>query len=807
MSELVVKRVSTGRERKQFLEFPWALYRDDPNWIPPLRKHQKEMVGYRPHPFHQRNRVQTFLACRGGEVCGRIAAILNREHIHHHSDRRGFFGFFECVDDQRVANGLFDAVRHWFADQRIHSIRGPVNPSMNYELGLLTDPFDSPPFFMMTYNPDYYPRLVEGYGFRKVQDMYAFWGHVEMLPKVHTKLGPVAEQIIDRYRVRLRPLDRSRFVEDVEEFLSVYNRSMTGSWGFVPMSPAEVQHIARGMRHLIVPELTVAAEIDGKIVGAAFGMLDYNPRIRRIDGRLFPFGAFRLLYNRQQIKRIRLIAANVVPEYQRMGIGLTLMYGLVPKAMDWKMEEAEFSWVLESNLLSRGSLEKGGAKVSKTYRLYDWEHSACSAKPEPDKAPAVGLQSTAAGLPPVCPRQTVRPRQTVCPRNTGAAAETPLEIREVRGRRDLDRFCKVPWRIYAEDPQWVPPLLAEVKQFLNPRTHPFYLHGEAVQLLAVRDGVPLGRILVSDDPRYNRQHGGNLGCFGMFETIHDRQVAHGLLDAAADWLRRRGRSSIRGPIDYSTGYRCGLLVEGFETPPRVMMNHHRPYYAGLMESWGLAKVKDLHCWWFLDPHDLAAQSAVGTLWRDRAERLARRSGVTVRPLYKDDFEAEFCRCLAVYNRAMQETWGFAACTDAEFRYAARQLARLAAADPVLVAEVQGRLVGFSVTLPDINEAIGPLGGRLTNFGLPINLARLAYRTRRVKTAQMAILALLPEFRRRGIAELLIARTLDHGKNTVGYTAAELGWTLEDDYPIDRILGKVGARRYKTYRIYEKPLHA
>lgn len=775
MSDLVVKRVSTQRERERFLEFPWTLYRDDPNWIPPLRGNQKEMVGYRSHPFYERNQVQTFLACRGSHVCGRIAAILNHGHIHRHSDRRGFFGFFECVDDQQVANGLFDAARRWFADQDIHRMRGPVNPSLNYEMGLLIDAFDRPPFFMMTYNPAYYPRLIEGYGFRKAQDLYAYWGHVDMLPKIIAKLGRIAEQIIERYEVRLRSLDRSRFGEDVEGFLSVFNRAMDGTWGFVPMTRGEVQHVAAGLRHLIVPELAVAAEIDGKTVGAAFGMLDYNPRIRRIDGRLFPFGIFRLLRNKREIKRIRLISTNVIPEYQRMGIGLVLLHGLAPKALDWGMEEAEFSWVMESNSLSRGSLEKGGAKIVKTYRLYDWENQT------PGDAGSAVAQASAISFP------------------KATAAEGPTEIREVGGRRDLDQFCKVAWSIYVDDPHWVPPLLVEVKEFLNPRKHPFYLHGAATCFLATRGGVPVGRILASDDPRYNQVHGENVGCFGMFESIDDREVAHGLLRAAADWLRGRGRSSIRGPIDYSLNYPSGLLIEGFETPPRVMMNHNRPYYAGLLESWGLAKVKDLYSWWFLDPHDMLS------MWRRRAERLARRGGVTVRPFREHDFEAEVGRCQAVYNEAFKENWGYTPVSDAEFRYLAKRLAQLTKAELVLLAEADDRPVGVSITMPDINEAIRPLNGRLTNFGLPINLARLAYRTRHVKTARLAIFGVVQGYRRRGIAELMILRTLDYGRNTMGYTGAELSWTLEDNHRVNRTLEAVGARRYKTHRIYEKSL--
>jgi len=371
MAELVVKQVGSRRDRKDFLALPWTLYRDDPHWVPPLRTNQKELVGFRPHPFYEKNEAQTFVAYRRGEACGRVAAILNRGHNEYHSEERGFFGFFESVDDQEVADGLFDAVRQWFAERGIHCLRGPTNPSLNYELGLLIDGFDSHATFMMTYNPPYYARLIEGYGFRKSQDLYAYWGHVDMLPEIQARLQPVAVQIIERFQVKLRPLDKSRFLEDVEAFLNVYNRSLAATWGFVPMSDAEVKHMARGLRYLLVPELALAAEVDGQIVGAVLGLPDYNPRIRDIKGRLFPFGFIHLLRRKERIKRVRLISTNVIPEYQRMGVGLVLMHGLVPMAMKWGLQEAEFSWVLESNALSRGSLEKGGAKVFKTYRLYD----------------------------------------------------------------------------------------------------------------------------------------------------------------------------------------------------------------------------------------------------------------------------------------------------------------------------------------------------------------------------------------------------------------------------------------------------
>jgi hypothetical protein len=376
MSSLIVKAVQTRKEKSQFFKLPWQLYRNDPNWIPPLRGNQLELLNYKPHPFYDDGEIQTFLALRGGRPCGRVAAIINGSHNRQYNERRGFFGFFESVDDQEVATGLFDAVRDWLAQRDITAIRGPMNPSMNYECGLLIDGFDSPPTFMMTYNPPYYAKLIEDSGFRKVQDMYAFLGHVEMLKTIDKKLKFVIDEVHRRFDVKVRTLDRSRFTEDVRMFLDIYNRALMGTWGFVPMSEAEVDHMSASLKHLIVPEMTTAAEVDGKTIGAVFGLLDYNPRIKRINGRLFPFGFIRLLANKKKIKRVRLVSTNVVPEYQKWGFGLILHARILPDALKWGIEEGEFSWVLESNHLSYASLKRGGAEITKTWRIYDWEPSA-----------------------------------------------------------------------------------------------------------------------------------------------------------------------------------------------------------------------------------------------------------------------------------------------------------------------------------------------------------------------------------------------------------------------------------------------
>lgn len=371
MPQLEIIPVESRRDRKLFFNLPWELYRGDPNWIPPLRLVKKELLNFKHHPFYDDAEIRHFLALRDGKPVGRVAAIINHAHNRWYHEQRGFFGFFETVDDIDVAGGLFDAARAWFREHGIEAVRGPVNPSLNYEVGMLTEGFDDPPWFMMTYNKSYYPRLMDRYGFRKAQNLVAFWGHLDMLEEVSRRLYALSHIVLERFQLKCRPMDVSRFQEEITTFLDIYNKSLANTWGFVPMSAGEVKKQAAGMKQMLVPELTTVAEVDGKAVGTMFGLLDYNPRIKAIDGRLFPFGWLKLLRNRKGIKRLRLISTNVLPEYQSWGVGIALVARLVPDALAWGINEAEFSWVLESNDLSYKTLKKGGAKVSKQYRIYD----------------------------------------------------------------------------------------------------------------------------------------------------------------------------------------------------------------------------------------------------------------------------------------------------------------------------------------------------------------------------------------------------------------------------------------------------
>lgn len=370
------------------------------------------------------------------------------------------------------------------------------------------------------------------------------------------------------------------------------------------------------------------------------------------------------------------------------------------------------------------------------------------------------------------------------------------KITPVCTRKDLADFIALPKRLHSADKHWVAPLDLQVKQFLD-RSHPFYRHGEAKAFVARRDGKAVGRILVSDDSNYNKAHGSNVGCFGMIETNNDVRTMRKLIDGVTQWLQNRGRSELLGPIDYSTNYPTGLLVEGYDTPPSVMMNHQPEHYQYLLEACGLRKAKDLYAWWF------DSENRMDENWQRRVERLTSRYHVTVRSISFKNFDTEIERCKTIYNESFETNWGFVKMTDAEFDHLAKEIKQMATPDLIQIAEVDGQPVGLSLAMPNFNEAVAPLGGRLTTAGIPVGLARLLYRMRRVKTGRLAVLGVLPGYRRRGVAEALIQQTFQNGFGKLGYTGAELGWTLEDNVLVNRMIERVGGQKYKTYRIYQK----
>jgi hypothetical protein len=373
-----------------------------------------------------------------------------------------------------------------------------------------------------------------------------------------------------------------------------------------------------------------------------------------------------------------------------------------------------------------------------------------------------------------------------------------VTITPVQSAADRDAFIKFPYALYAGDPNWVPPLEMERRDFLNPKRNPWFEFGKAELFLARRAGKVIGRIAGVNDPHYNDFHGTRLGFFGMFECVNEPGVARGLFDAAAAWVHAQGFTEMMGPVNFSTNYDCSVLVEGFDASPVVMMAYNPRYYPDLYEACGLEKAKDLWAW------ELSASVPPPEKVSRVAEKIRQREGVVVRPVRMDDFANEVRRIKDIYNAAWEKNWGFVPMTEHEFDHMARELKQMVVPDLLLMAEVKGEPVAFSMTVPDANVALKAAGGRITKYGLPIGLAKLLMASRKIKYLRLITLGIKEGYRKRGIDAILYLDTLKTARR-LGYTGGEISWTLEDNHLVNRAIESMGGRKYKTYRLYQKAI--
>ncbi len=353
----------------EFVELPWSIYRGDRYWVPQLRITTRELLDRGKHPFYANAEAEFFVARRDGRPVGRIAAILDRGHNRFHGENAGFFGFFESVDDAEVAQALLKTAREWVSAHGAEFIRGPVNPSMNYESGMLVEGFDSSPMVMMTYNPRYYPRLMEQAGLQKVKDLYAFVNSADGVDL--GKIGRVAGRALQRHSVTIRPIDLKDFDGEVGRVFDVYNSAWTRNWGFVPMTREEFFLMGKEMKQIIEPEMVLIGETRGRIIGFALALPDVNVALKPANGSLFPTGLLKILYYRTKIRAVRVVALGVVEEFRATGVAAGFYAELVRRARESGYDqECEMSWILEDNVLMTRSLELMGARRTKTYRLY-----------------------------------------------------------------------------------------------------------------------------------------------------------------------------------------------------------------------------------------------------------------------------------------------------------------------------------------------------------------------------------------------------------------------------------------------------
>ena len=370
MKEIIA--VNGTKELKAFIDFPHTLYKDDLNYVPELFIAQRDMLTPGKHPFHEHSKVQLFLAYEDKIVIGRIAAIRNNNHNALHDSNDGFFGFFECINDQETANLLFGTVEKWLKDQGLNTMIGPVNFSTNETCALLIEGFDGSPMVMMPYNPPYYLQLLENRGFAKRVDLRAYYYKVGAYDDRSVKLLDVLQERLKRNDVTVRKIDMKNFKAEAHGLKEVYNKAWDSNTGFVPMTSHEFDHMAKDLKLILDPDFCLVAERNGELIGFALAIPDINPILKTIKkGRLLPFGIFKLLRMKKKIKGIRIMTLGVVDGYRKMGIEACL-YGLIIKAFQEKnYEYAEASWTLDHNDLINKAIERINGVPYRKYRILE----------------------------------------------------------------------------------------------------------------------------------------------------------------------------------------------------------------------------------------------------------------------------------------------------------------------------------------------------------------------------------------------------------------------------------------------------
>ncbi len=373
-SDINLVQVDNESVKKQFINFPYKLYKDEPNWVPPLRFDVRNNLDTKKNPLYDHTKIEMWLAFRDGEVIGRIAGIINKAHNDFHKDKVGFFGFFECINNQKAANLLFDKAAEFCRANGMDTMRGPVNPSTNDECGLLMDAYDQPNVMLMPYNFKYYGNLIEGYGFKKERDLYALWIPSEVINHpVMEKFNRISDMILRREDLVIRKVNMKDFNNEVQRVREVYNDAWADNWGFVPMTEAEFMFIAKNLKMVVDPNFIYFAEKKetGETIGFSLALPDNNQAIVGMNGKLFPFGIFKFLAQKKKIDRLRVIIMGVKKEYQKKGIDAVFYRDTIVNGNIRGVKGAEISWVLEDNMLMMQTALNMGAHIYKTYRIFD----------------------------------------------------------------------------------------------------------------------------------------------------------------------------------------------------------------------------------------------------------------------------------------------------------------------------------------------------------------------------------------------------------------------------------------------------
>lgn len=364
-----VHKVTTPAELRRFINVPWLIYKNDPNWVPPLKMAVHDL--FKPnHPFYETGVVESWIAVDNGKDVGRISAVDCQSHNKFHDEKTGFFGFFEAASKE-AADKLFATAEDWLKGRGMDTVRGPFSPSTNYECGLLVDGFDDPPQIMMPYNRQDYLTMIEAQGYAKAKDLLAYQADTNFqMPEVIKKIAARTEK---RSKITYRMISKKTWARDVDQMLEIYNDAWEKNWGFIPMTENEFRHTAKDLKSVADERLILFADVDGEPAGFIVTLPDFNQVLKKIpDGKLFPFGIFKLLTNMKKINRVRVITLGVKAKFRNIGLG-PLLY---QKAQDIVInqtgyKEVEMSWVLEDNKDMNKPILMMGAKPYKRYRLFE----------------------------------------------------------------------------------------------------------------------------------------------------------------------------------------------------------------------------------------------------------------------------------------------------------------------------------------------------------------------------------------------------------------------------------------------------
>lgn len=367
-----IQPVQTKTDQKAFIKLPWKIYKNDEYWVPPLLMDMKTWFSPK-HPFYEYGKMQFFIATMNDEIVGRIAAVDNPLYNEHQeAEPTGFFGFFECIDNQAVANALFDKAKDWLRAKGLKRIQGPASPSSNYDFGLLTKGFEDSPRIMMTYNPRYYEKLIRNYGFEQVKLLYAY--------KVDAKKAVENERIkrgaaIVRKRtgVTIRKLSKKNLQEEMKHIKSVYNAAWEANWGHVPFTERELDQMGNDLKLIADEDLLLFAEIDGKVVGKGLAIHDFYYIQKQMNGKLFPFNFLKLFTQRKNIQWARVLTLGVIPEYRKKGLDVLLCYELLKAAVSKGILYGEGSWILEDNLMMNRAMQNFFGEIYKEYLVFEMD--------------------------------------------------------------------------------------------------------------------------------------------------------------------------------------------------------------------------------------------------------------------------------------------------------------------------------------------------------------------------------------------------------------------------------------------------